>query len=148
MSAGLEAFTVQEWIVATLTNDTTLATLAGSPEILEDRVWDGEYRGAEDLAPWWISFTVQDPIDVKTVGMIQVMSTVRFTAKVVARGRSYAPALPVYQRVHELLEARLNVPTSDGYLLTSSRVSGFQFPEEDQGMQYRHLGGTFEALSQ
>lgn len=148
MTAGLEAVAVQEWIVATLKDDTELATLAGSPELLLDRLWDGEYQGSEEEAPWWISYTCQDSVDIKGVGAIQVMARVQFQVKVVARGRSYMPALPVYQRVHALMEARLNQTAPDGQVFTTERVSGFQFPEREAGLEYRHLGGRYEALSQ
>lgn len=145
---GLEAMTVQEWLVTTLSTDADLATLAGGAPQLLDRIWEGEYRGADQEAPWWISFTVLEPVDVKGVGMFQIMSAVRFQVKVVHRGDDYTPALPVYSRVHQLLEARTNQPTTDGVVLTSQRVNGFQFPERDTGLEYRHVGGVYETLAQ
>jgi hypothetical protein len=56
--------------------------------------------------------------------------------------------VPVYKRVHTLLESQINQVTSDGIVLTTERVSGFQFQERTTGMNYSHLGGQYEALSQ
>lgn len=151
MTAGLEAIAVQEWIWSTLSTDTELADLADGPEDLADRIWESEYQGSrpKDVDGfWWIVFDAQDTVDVKGVGAIQIMGRVRFQVKVVVRGEDYGPGIPVYQRVHQLMEARLNQVTTSGLVMTTERLSGFQFPERTTGMEYRHLGGTFEALSQ
>lgn len=154
MSAGLETMTVQEWIVARLSGDATLVDLTdrpgdpGSPERLLDRIWEGEYRGSEQETPWWISFTVPSSVDVKGVGLIQVMATVLFQTKVVCRGDDYTPGVAVYKRVHDLLESQTNQATTDGLVLECGRVSTFQFPERTSGMEYRHLGGQYLARAQ
>ena len=151
MAAGLEGLTVQEWIVSTLSESAALATLAGGADELLDRIWEGEYKGSaakDELGFWWISFTVLDPQDIKVVSMFQVMSRVQFQMKVVCRGDDYTPAAAPYQIAHMLLESQLNQPTSDGIVLTSQRLSGFQFLERTTGMEYAHLGGTYETLTQ
>ena len=80
--------------------------------------------------------------------MVQVFSRVTFDLVVTGEGTSYGPLVPVYQRAHELLEGRANRQTPQGLVLTCSRVSGIIYPERDQGVEYRHLGGTYatEAL--
>lgn len=151
MSTGLETITVQEWLVSRLSGDSDLAAAAGGVDALLDRIWEGEYQGSADKNVdgfWWISYTMADTVDVKGVGLIQLMGRTQFQVKVVVRGESYLPALPIYTRVHALLENQLNAPTTDGIVLTCGRVSSFQFPDRTTGMEYRHLGSTYETLAQ
>jgi hypothetical protein len=62
---------------------------------------------------------------------------------------SYGPVIPVYQRVHELLESQTHQePAQGGLVLTAERVSGIQYPERAGGIEYRHLGGLYETLTQ
>lgn len=143
---GLEGITLAAFIASTLTSDLNLQAQAGSAEALADRVVEGTYTGD---APWWVSFTILPPVDVKVVGLIQVMARVQAQVKVVARAESYAPALVPYRRVHALLEGRtIPVDAGAGTVLTVGRVSGIQFPEQVSGIEYRHLGGLYEALTQ
>jgi hypothetical protein len=142
---GLEAITVARWVYATLSTDPELQALLGGADA-PNRIKEGTYSGA---APLWIVYTILPPVDVKGVGMVQIASNVQFQVKVVGTGQSYTPLIPVYQRVHELLEARLaQEPVQGGIVLTSERVSGVMFPERANGIEYRHLGGLYETLTQ
>lgn len=149
MTSGLEGIALAQWVYGTLTADQDLqdAATASQGPALAQRVVDGEYADPENTA-WWVSFTIMEPQDIKGVGMFQVMARTQFQVKVVARGESYTPAIPIYRRVHALLEAQTNQAVGYGLVLTSQRVSGIQFPERANGMEYRHLGGTYEALGQ
>lgn len=140
---GLEAITVSEFIYDTLTQDDALMALLDDDP---SRVAAGTLPFGS-LSPG-VRFTVLPPVDVKVVGMTQVFSRVTFDAVVTGEGTSYGPLVPVYQRVHELLEGEANRQTPQGLVLTCSRVSGIIYPERDQGVEYRHLGGTYatEAL--
>lgn len=145
---GMEAITVARWVWETLTTDATLqGLLGGSQAALERLVADGTYDGDADK---WVTFDVLPPLDVKGVGMVQIMSQVQFQVKVTAKGSSYGPCVPIYERVHTLLEGRLNqVPSAgEGLVLTAQRVSGIRLPERADGIEYRHLGGTYETLTQ
>lgn len=143
---GLEAVTVARWVYATLTGDAALQGLLGGAQGIKDRVVEGTYPGG---AASWVTFTVLDPIDVKGVGMTQIMAVVQFQVKVVAKSTSFSDTIPAYQRVHELLEARLNQePAQGGLILTAHRVSGIKYPERASGIEYRHLGGLYETLTQ
>lgn len=143
---GLESITVARWVYATLTGDPTLQDLLGGPQKAAQRVVEGTYTGTE---PLWITFTVLDPIDVKGVGMEQIMALTQVQVKAVARSSSYASVIPAYQRAHTLLEGRLNQePAQGGLILTAHRVSGIKYPERTSGIEYRHLGGLYETLTQ
>jgi hypothetical protein len=143
---GLEAVTVARWVYATLTTDPTLQGILGGPEKAAQTVVEGTYAGAE---PLWITFTVLDPIDVKGVGMTQIMAVTQVQVKAVAKATSYNAVIPAYQRAHELLEGRLNQePAQGGLILTAHRVSGIKYPERASGIEYRHLGGLYETLTQ
>lgn len=143
---GLEAITVARWVYETLTADPEFRDLAGGPERAAQRVVEGTYAGAE---PWWVTFTVLDPIDVKGVGLQHLMSVVQFQVKVVAKSTSFTPTIDPYLRVHELLEGRTHQePTAGGLILTAQRVSGIKYPERASGIEYRHLGGLYETETQ
>jgi hypothetical protein len=146
MDPGLEGITLATWLYQTLTQDTTLQDMAGGAPALAKRVVEGVYPGD---APWHVSFTILEPVDVKVVGLIQVMASVQAQVKVVGRATSYVPLVPVYRRVHQLLEGR-TIPqdVAQGAVLQFGRVSGIQFPESTNGIEYRHLGGLYEALTQ
>jgi hypothetical protein len=148
---GLEAPTVAQFIWQTLTSDATLLGLLGLPEDADDAALAERFAGG--TLPFGgtlpgVRWMVLPPRDVKVVGMVQVFSTVQFDVIVTTDGSSYGPAVPVYERVHQLLEGRLNADTPLGQVLTCSRVSGIIYPERDNGVEYRHLGGTYttEAL--
>lgn len=143
---GLESITVARWVYSTLTADPTLQGLLGGAQGAAQRVVEGTYTGTADL---WVSFTVLDPIDVKGVGMDQVMALTQVQVKAVAKATSYNAVIPAYQRAHELLEARRNQePAQGGVILTAQRVSGIKYPERASGIEYRHLGGLYETLTQ
>lgn len=145
---GLETITVTRMIFRRLSQDPTLQGLLGGPIAAGNRIVEGTYEGA---APVWITWTVSpDAEDVKVVGNAHVFTRVQFQMKVVAKANSYAPAIPVYQRAHQLLES-IAVPvsvTEGGRVLTCQRVSGVQYPEKSGGIEYRHLGGLYEAITQ
>lgn len=144
---GLESITVARWVYTTLATDPTLQGLLGGPQEAALRVVEGTYAGAGDV---WLTYTiVPDSQDVKGVGMVQIMSRVMVQVKAVAKATSYTKVIPVYQRAHTLLEGRLaQEPTQGGLILTAQRVSSVQYPERTGGIEYRHLGGLYEALTQ
>lgn len=144
---GLEGITVARWVYGTLSGDPTLQNLLGGPQIAAQAVVEGVYAGS---ASRWVVFTiVPDAQDVKGVGMVQIMARVQVQVKVVGKGTSYGPLVPIYQRVHELLESKVaqEVPAG-GLILTAHRVSGVQYPERANGIEYRHLGGLYETETQ
>lgn len=147
MTAGLEGITVARWVYGTLTTSQALADALGVPlEALEDHVWEGTAPGG--VEPAWVVFSVLPPVDVKGATMTQIMSMVQVQVKVIGQTQGYGPLLAPYKAVHDALEGRTNQPVQDGLVLTCHRVSGVQYPEQVNGMEYRHLGGLYETNAQ
>lgn len=148
---GLEGITLLRWITEQLSDDAALAVAIGvTVENLPDQMGEGVAPAESDPTKPWIVFTVIEPRDIKVVGGIQVMAQTQVQVRCTTKGDSYAPLIPVYQRVHTLLEGqRLQAPTGhDGLVLSCERVSGIQYPENAQGIQYRHLGGLYDTYVQ
>lgn len=148
---GLEGITLARWVYQTLSTDAALAAAVGvTLAALPTQIGEGTAPSTSDPAKPWIVFTVTESLDVKTVGMIQVMAHARIQVRATVRGNSYGPLVAVYQRIHQLLEAKANqAPTGfTGMVLTCERVSSVQYPENDQGIQYRHLGGLYDTFVQ
>ena len=142
---GLEAITVSRWLYTTLTTDPALTALLGGTDA-PSRVKEGVYTGD---AKAWVVYTLLEPQDVKGVGLTHLASTVQFQVKAVGVGASYTPLVAVYQRIHALLDGRTNQePAQGGLILHATRVSGVMFPERANGIEYRHLGGLYETLTQ
>lgn len=144
--AGVEGLILSEWVVAALVGDAQMAAALGvvGPETVGARVWEGI---APEGTPYpFVTFTVAEPQDWTGVGTTRVMSKVGLTVKATSRGRSYAPIKAVAQRIDAALQGVLNVPTSGGgRVLSVIRQNGLQYPEQDGGEDYRHLGGVYEA---
>lgn len=143
---GLEGITVSRWVYGTLTADPTLQDLLGGAQGIGKRVWEGV--APDDTAYPFLTYTIMEPRDVKVVGQVQVFARVQFMLKVIGKGASYTPLVPVYKRAHDLVETRTNQPVQDGLVISSHRVSGIQYPERASGVEYRHLGGLYETESQ
>lgn len=148
---GLETITATTWVYELLSTDAALAAAIGVDlDHMEDQIGEAVAPSDSDPTKPWVVWTIQDSMDVKVVGNIQVMARTRFQVRCTVRGNSYNPLIPVYQRVHTLLEGATfqELAQDDGFVLTCQRVSGVQFPEDDQGVQYRHLGGLYESFIQ
>lgn len=145
---GLEGITVARMIFTRLAQDPALRALLGGAQGIQKRIVEGTYSGTEKE---WVTWTVvPDFQDVKGVGAVHIFTRVQFQMKVVVQSTSYSPALPIYQRAHALLES-ITVPvepSQGGSVLTCHRVSGVQYPEKTGGIEYRHLGGLYEAITQ
>ena len=147
---GLETITATTWLSQLLSADVPLAAAIGVPVAdLWTQLGEGLASEATEEVPW-VTWTLEPALDVKVVGGIQVMARVRFQIKATCRDTGYGPVIPVYDRVHTLLEgaAHRSLAAEDGFILTVTRVSGVQYPETTEGTQYRHLGGLYEAFIQ
>lgn len=143
---GLEGITLSTFLFARLTEDDTLQGLMNAtPDGLRARVVEGT---APEGTPYpLVSFTIVEPQDVKGVGQVHLMSMVEAQVKVVDQGETYPVA--IYQRVHQLLESlTLQEVQGGGIVLTCHRVSAVQYPEQANGIQYRHLGGLYRTETQ
>lgn len=152
-AAGIEGITVASWVTEVLTASVALQALAVDDgaidpvDALQRSIHEGVAPASTPL-PWWITFDVMEPQDVKVVGLTQVMARVEFQVKVTAAAASYLPVLEPYRAVHAALESQANQQTDFGLILACERVSGRQYPETTQGVDYRHLGGLYRATVQ
>lgn len=146
---GLETITLSRFIYQQLAADTQLQNLLGGTAEAGKRITEGVYAGTADR---YVVYTiVPDANDVKGVGVTHVMTRAQVQVKAVAaRATSYNAVIPIYQRVHAILEGRATPTevTQGGLVLTCHRLSVIQYPEREDGVEYRHLGGLYEALVQ
>lgn len=137
---GVEGLTVADWVNDTLTGDATLQGLVGT------RVY-GDLGPANATYPF-IVFTVGETHQVNGVGLSEIFTTVPLTVKAVGKGSSYGPLYPIVARLVELLAGKTNQVASMGLVITAERTGGIQFPEQLNGIEYRHLGAQFEINAQ
>ena len=146
---GVEGLIVSEWVMSALAADAQIGAALGlvAGQSIGSRVWEGV---APEGTPFpHVVFTVVEPQDIGTVPLIRVMVRVGLQVKAIGKGPSYRPLIPVVQRIDAALQGAVNRPTSQGgMVLSCERVSAIQYPEMDQGVEYRHLGGTFQVHAQ
>ena len=150
MRYGDEGVAILEWLITTLSGDDQLAAALdlGVGEPIGNRLWEGV---APEGTPFpVVIFTVGEPQDVGGVGpgprtMTRALVDVTVVDEAEGYGRIKAPA----RRLSVLLNGSHNTAVADGgTVLTCLRRSGIQYPEQVNGVQYRHLGATYEVLTQ
>lgn len=139
---------ILEFAVSQLQNRQDLAdALAVSLDELPFRIWDAPPD--QNAAEPYVILSVSEPRDVNTVPMVEVMVAGELTAKVVGRAEAYEPLRPAYVAVHQGLQGRASVPLNGGGMaLTCRRLRSIAYPETVNGVEYRHLGGTYEVFAQ
>ena len=81
--------------------------------------------------------------------MAEVMAVAEATVKAVSREEGYEPIRPVAVAIHHALHGKVNVPLNGaGTMLSSRRLRAVAYPEQSNGIEYRHLGGTYEVYAQ
>lgn len=150
MRHGDEGVAIAEWLITTLGSDAEIADALdlGPGEPASERIWEGV---APEGTPWPVLlFTVVDLNDVPVIGpgpRAHVNALV--DVKAVDEAASYARCKPLARRLSDVLVGSHNAALADGgLLLTCTRRSGIQYPDESGGVQYRHLGATFAVLVQ
>lgn len=145
MRMGDEALQALEWAYGRLSGDQALADAMGVQlESLPGQLWP-------DVAPAettgvWITYTVVDYQDQAAMGDADRLgSIVRLDVKATTQGRSYDALGPVARAVYQALHGRTNDPLTDGgMVLFAKRSGGIQYPEQAEGIHYRHLGHEFQ----
>lgn len=137
MSSGIETTEVVEpWLFATLSADATLMGLVGGVLVntSEDAV--------EDPPDAWLEYAYVSARDILAVGGTRVQVDAIYQVKAVVRGSSYDPATAIFRRVSTLLDRPETQSTTHGDI-SCRRETIIQYPERQDGTQYRHLGGTY-----
>lgn len=150
MRLGDEAVGVAEWLTATITQDAAMQAALGVPDAAgaQARVWDGI---APVATPYpFITFTIGDGQDWNPVGSgDRVMTAFSITVKGTDKGESYAPMSALAKRLYTLLTGNHNAAIAQGgTILTGRRTQAIQYPEQANGIEYRHIGGTFSIITQ
>lgn len=139
---------IQEWVVTALqTQEMADALGVATPQDVVARTWDAP--PPTDAADPYLDVVVAEPRDIGGVGLAEVMAVALVTVKVVSRAEAYEPIRPVAIAIHHALHGQTNVPLNGaGTMLSSRRIRTVAYPEQTQGVEYRHLGGTYEVHAQ
>lgn len=139
---------IQEWVVTALTSSQELADALGVElDQVAQRLWDAPPPPDADLP--YVDIVVAEPRDIGGVGMAEVMARAEVTVKTVGRAESYEPIGPVAVAIHHALQGRTaQLLSGDGEMLSSRRLRAVSYPEQSKGIEYRHLGGTYEVYAQ
>lgn len=133
---------IQEWAVGALRTQQMADALGVPLEDVPGRIWDSTPpSGATEP---YVELIVTEARDIGGVGMTEVMAAAELTVKAVGQAEGYDPLLPVASAIHAALHGQTSVTlTGSGVMLSSRRVRSVAYPEQQQGIEYRHLGGTY-----
>lgn len=126
---------IEPWLYATLSDDPELAGLVG------DRV--SGTLSSVPLKPPYVTFSLQDPLDVIGIGGVRISTDNLYVVKAVGQTGSWADVRPIASRIDYLLHRPTATMTSGAGSLTCVREKTAQMVEVDDGLQYRHLGGIY-----
>lgn len=143
----LESEVVAQWAHDRLVADADLAVILGVPLVdLGDRVW--EDRPPLDAVPPLVMLSVSDPSDVRGVGDTRIMVDMTVLIRGVAQTASYTDVRPIAERIDVLFHGSSG-PGAGGAILHSMREGIFRLPETDEdGQEWRHLGGSYRVWAQ
>ena len=134
----IEVTRASDWLRDTLLADATLNAAVGG------RVYDGP---RQETALPFVVIAHLGGHDVMGVGAARIMADLVFAVKVVGRGHSWSDLEAAADRIDAALHGKQGT-TPDGRVLSCTRHTALALVETDQGIEYRHLGGTFRVLAQ
>lgn len=138
---------IDEWIVDTLTADTTLTALIGgpAPRIYSDVV-------PQDGAFPCVRFDYATGRDVRggTLASTRIMVNALYIVRGIAQQKSYGGDLrTIADRIDANLKASSGGPAGDdGVVFSAVREEPFRMNEPVDGVQWRHLGGIYRINAQ
>ena len=137
-----ESALVDDWLEETLKASDALTSQLG------DGV-DGVagYR-APRTAHWpFVIYQFQSGVDVGGAGPGHWMVDTVYVVKAIASTHTFTTLVPVAAAITSVLEGAV-ATFSGGHVTGVRRLSPFQLVEDDQGQEFRHLGGTFRIMAQ
>jgi hypothetical protein len=149
MRYGDESEAIGEWLVAKITADAVLPGLmALGTDTITDRVYDSVAQEGSRFPV--ITFQVGDWDDVRAVGPDpRLFVTASVQVKAIDQAETYGRIRPIARRLVAILNGSHNTTVSDGgIILTCLRRRGVKYPEQGNGLQYRHLGAVYEITTQ
>lgn len=145
MRHGDEQAQVAEWAFGLLATDQGLADALGVPlEALPEHVWADVAPGGTD-APW-VVYTVGEALDVGALSAQdpRIFSAATLNVRVIHRASAPDVGNAVARRLYALIQGNHNAAVSDGgTILTATRTTALNYPEDVGGIQYRHTGGLY-----
>ena len=126
---------VEPWLWDTLSADTTLMGLVN--DTLSGTL------SSEALPVPYVTFLMQSSRDVGGTGGTRISTDNLYIVKGVTQGASWDDGEPIAERIDFLLHRPSAVMTSGSGSLTCIREQIVQYPEQQEGLQYRHLGGIY-----
>jgi len=134
-----EVLLVDRWLYELLTSDSTLVGLVGG------RVYG--YLGEQDGALPYVLYSYQGGHDVRGNGPTRFMVSLLYQVKVVGVGASFQPLREIADRLDRILQGASGT-VSGGRVLVCVREQPINFPEVDNGVVYRHVGGLWRIHAQ
>lgn len=131
---AVELLAADDWIHDVLTADPDLAGL------VDGRVYVDLIRGALPA----IVFSVDSPgVDTIGVGGVRIMARPTYTVKVVGQGGSFVPLRPIADRIDVLMHGNHDAAATGGIVFSGVRETPLHYTTLEEGITYRHLGGTY-----
>lgn len=127
---------VEPWLYSALSSDPQLVEMVGVDSI-------SGTLSPEVLDPPYVTFLMQSTRDVSEVAGIRISTDNLYIVKAVAQTGSWDDVRPIANRISGLLHRPHEVVSLPTGSLTCTRERIVQYPEVDEGLQYRHLGAIF-----
>lgn len=128
---------VDPWIFSTLSEDPTLMGLIGGLDHLSGTL------SPVPLVPPYVTFLCQSSRDIVGVGGVRISTDNLYMVKAVVQESTWENATEIASRIDYLINRPNSVMTESSGSLSCVRESIIQYPEVEEGLQYRHLGGIY-----
>jgi hypothetical protein len=126
---------IETWLWSTLSADSDLMTLVN--DSLSGTL------SSEQLSIPYVTFLMQSSRDVVGHNGDRISTDNLYVVKGVTEGGSWDLGQPIAERIDFLLHRPTAVMQSGGGSLTCVREQIIEYPEVEEGLQYRHLGGIY-----
>jgi hypothetical protein len=109
-------------------------------EGLSARVWPDPAPGGTEVP--FVVYSASEAVDTPAFGPApRIHSTVPLTVKGIDQARGYDRLAPVARAIYSALVSRVgDAVDGGGTMLSARRVGTVQYPEQGEGVEYRHLG--------
>jgi hypothetical protein len=134
---ALEGHDVCALIWSLLTAD---AGAGGVNTLLGGRIYQDQVPQAVALPAATVGLVAAP--DANTLGGRHVMATVDVDVRVVIGGTSYGPIVSIARRIQTVLDGAAGT-SGESYAYHLRRIDFRRLPEDEAGVSYRHLIGTY-----
>lgn len=136
MSSGIEPVElVDPWLFAKLSASAALAAIVGN------RITNGAALG--NLATPFVTWDMNSSRDITTAQGDILWNESLFEVKVIGHGGSFSVPGRAMSIIHGLIHGVKNEATAKGGTITCHRDRVIRYPELDDNVQYRHVGGIY-----